>query len=91
MDNDLLPARIIPPGLTIAAELRARAWTQRDLANRMERDVRAVRAIIHGERPITNLDALGLASAFGTSVDFWTNLEYAYRRHLAQRRERDAG
>lgn len=91
MDNDLLPARIIRPGLTIAAELRARAWTQRDLANRMHRPVRVITALIRGRRPITAYDALGLADAFGTSVDFWTNLEYAYRRHLAQRRERDAG
>ena len=91
MDNDLLPARIIRPGLTIAAELRARAWTQRDLANRMRRPVRAIREIIHGERPINAYDVLGLAGAFGTSAEFWVNLEANYREHLAQRRERDAG
>jgi HTH-type transcriptional regulator/antitoxin HigA len=87
----ILPARIIPPGVTIAAELRARGWTQHDLAALMHRPVRTIRELIQGEREITERDARWLADVFGTSVEFWVNLEANYREHLAQRGERDGG
>ncbi len=97
MDNDLQPARIIPPGATIAAEIRARGWTQRDLAEMTGRPEQAISEIVHGKKEITADTALELSSAFGTSAEFWMNLEARYRLQLARKQvekqqniERDA-
>lgn len=73
-------ARLVPPGRTIARELEARGWTQRDLARSMGCTEETVRSVID-TGGVINLDvARRLASAFGTSLEFWVNLEANYRR-----------
>lgn len=89
MDENLRPARIVPPGSIIRAELEARGWTQRHLAEIMGRPARAVSEIINARREITPQTARELAAAFGTSVQFWLNLEANYRLHLAQRKQKE--
>lgn len=56
-------------------ELEARGWTQKDLARIMERPPQAISKIVKGGRQITPETALELAETFGTSAEFWTNLE----------------
>ncbi|MCK9356975.1 MAG: transcriptional regulator [Dehalococcoidia bacterium] len=90
-DNDLLPARIVPPGRIIARELARRVWSWRHLAYLMRRPEADVLTLIRGERGIGIDDAIGLAKAFGTSAEFWVNLEADYREHLARRDDKDAG
>ena len=80
------PARLVPPGRIIARELEARGWQQRDLAEIMGRPEQAISEIINDKKQITPETARELASAFGTSVDLWMNLEASYRLHLAQRK-----
>lgn len=77
-----IPAEVFPPGEYIRDELEARGWTQQDLALILGRPANAVNQIIAGKRSITPETAKGLAAAFGTSADFWMNLENAYQ--LAQ-------
>lgn len=72
------PAEVFPPGEYIRDELEARGWTQQDLAQILERPLNAVNQIISGKRGITPETAKGLAAAFGTSPEFWMNLENAY-------------
>lgn len=87
MTEHRVPARIIKPGRILARELDARGWTQKDLASIMGRPVQAINEIIKGSKQITPETALALADAFGTTAEFWLNLEANYRLNLARREQ----
>jgi HTH-type transcriptional regulator / antitoxin HigA len=88
MTQKLTPARVFPPGRTLSRELEARNWTQKDLAEIMDRPVQAINAIVKGTKQITPETALELAAAFGTSAELWTNLETNYQLYLARQDKR---
>jgi HTH-type transcriptional regulator / antitoxin HigA len=88
MTQHLVPARVFPPGRTLSRELEARNWTQKDLAEIMDRPGQTINAIVKGTKQITPDTALELAAAFGTSAEFWTNLETNYQLHLARQDKR---
>src|SRR3954471_21316402 len=71
-------AEVFPPGDFIREELEARGWTQMDLAKIIGRTQPAVNEMITGKRGITPESAVALAAAFGTSAEFWMNLETMY-------------
>lgn len=90
-DEELLPARVVSPRRILISELDAPNWTQRDLAHIMGRPYQAVNEIINGTKQITPDTALDLSQVFGTSPEFWANLEANHRAFLAkQKRDRDA-
>lgn len=74
-----IPAEIFPPGDFLKEELEARGWTQTDLAEILGRNQRVVSEIVSAKRAITPETASGLAKAFGTSAQFWMNLESAWQ------------
>ena len=73
------PAEVFPPGEFIQDELDARGWTQDDLAQIMGRPQSAINLMINDKRGISPQTALELGGAFGTSAEFWLNLDSAYR------------
>lgn len=81
------PAETFPPGEFIKEELSARDWTTRDLAERMGGDninhnQCVAQLLIYAPNKEIILDgdtAAGLAKAFGTSVEYWENLDRAWR------------
>ena len=79
-----VPAEVFKPGDLIKEELRARGWTQVDLAEILGRTTSSVNEIITGKRGITVYSAKGLGAAFGTSALFWLNMETAYRLSIAK-------
>ncbi len=83
------PARVVSPGQVIAKELEARGWTQRDLAVIMGRPYQAINEIVNGSKQITPDTARELAKAFGTSMDFWMNLESNYRLFMAEQEDKE--
>jgi HTH-type transcriptional regulator/antitoxin HigA len=85
MTQTLAPARVSPPGRILDRELKARGWTQKDLAEIMGRPHQTINGIIKGNKQITPETAIELAEALGTSAEFWTNLEAKYRLHIAQK------
>lgn len=85
MAQELRPARLTPPGRILKQELEARGWTQRDLAAILGRPEQMVSEIINGAKQITPETSVELAQAFGTSPEFWHNLEANYRLELARR------
>ena len=87
MDTEQIPAEVFPPGEFIREEIEERGWTQEDLAEILGRPLRLVNEIIMGKRGITPETANGIAAAFGTSAQFWMNLESMYR--LSRVRMRD--
>ena len=75
-------AKAFPPGEFVKEELEAREWTQQSLAEIMGRQTSVVSAIVNGKRAISLDIATELSSAFGTSVDYWMNLEKSYQQFL---------
>ena len=81
-DKDMtarVPAEVFAPGEFLAEELEARGWSQVELAEILGRPPRLVSEIIAGKRAITPETAIGLAAAFGSSPQFWMNLETSYQ------------
>src|SRR5450830_581961 len=83
------PARPVAPGRILRRELEERGWTQQDLASIVDRPPQVINQIVQGKKQITPDTAIEFAQALGTSAEFWTNLEAAYRLQLAARQEPD--
>lgn len=77
--NARVPAEVFPPGEFLREELEARDWSQQELADILDRPPRLISELIAGKRAITPETAKGLADAFGTSPDYWMNLESQYQ------------
>jgi HTH-type transcriptional regulator/antitoxin HigA len=84
MSTELHPAQLVLPGRILKQELEARGWTQRDLAAILGRPEQAISEIITGSKQITPETSVELGQAFGTSPEFWHNLEANYRLELAR-------
>ena len=75
----------IHPGEVLADELQEIAVTPTELARQLRVPANRVTQIIQGKRSITGDTALRLGHWFGTSAQFWLNLQSAYDIRLAQR------
>ena len=84
MEN-LVPAEVFPPGEFLNDELKARGWSQTDLAEIMGRSINVVNEVISAKRGVTPETAQALADALGGSAQFWLNLESMYRLSLLTR------
>ena len=78
-------AEAFPPGEFIKDELEAREWTQDDLSEITGLTPPVISNVINGKRPISLEIASSLAGAFGTSAQFWMNLETAYQLFVETR------
>ena len=79
MNDKIIPAEIFHAGEFLKEELEARDLAQTELAEIIGRPTQAINEIILGKRGITPETAKGLAAAFGTSAEYWINLETAYQ------------
>ena len=77
-----LPA--IHPGEHLAEELRALDMSAAELARKIDVPTNRITQILNGTRAITGDTALRLAHFFGTSAQFWMNLQSLYDLRLAQ-------
>jgi HTH-type transcriptional regulator/antitoxin HigA len=77
--NARIPAEVFSPGEFLREELEAREWSQQELADILGRPPRLISELIAGKRAITPETARGLAEAFGTSAEYWMNLESQYQ------------
>ncbi len=75
----------IHPGVHLAEELKELGITAAELARQIDVPVNRVTAIINGQRSITADTALRLGHWFGTSPEFWLNLQTLYELRLARR------
>lgn len=78
-------AQAFPPGEFIREELEARGWTQGDFAEIMGRQSSTISGLINGKRAVSPAIASDLAAAFGTTAQFWMNLETAYQLFVENR------
>ena len=68
----------IPPGEHLQEYLDDYGWSARELARRLAVPHNRVSAILGGDRAITADTALRLGRLFGSSPEFWLNLQMRY-------------
>lgn len=76
--------KAIHPGEHLAEELAALGMSAAALAREIRVPTNRITGIINGERAITGDTALRLGHFFGTSPEFWLNLQSLYELRLAQ-------
>jgi len=76
----------IHPGEHLAEELEALDMSAAELARMIDVPTNRVTQILNGTRAITGDTALRLAHFFGTSAQFWLNLQSLYDLRLAQQK-----
>ena len=74
----------IHPGEHLAEELDALGMSAAELGRRLDVPTNRVTGILNGQRAITGDTALRLAHFFGTSPEFWLNLQQAYELDIAR-------
>jgi addiction module HigA family antidote len=74
----------IHPGEHLAEELAELNMSAAELPRQIEVPVNRVTAIINGQRSITADTAIRLGHWFGTSPEFWLNLQKLYELRVAQ-------
>jgi addiction module HigA family antidote len=74
----------IHPGAHIAEELKELGMSAAELARKMDVPTNRVTGILNGQRAITGDTALRLAHFFGTSAEFWLNLQSLYELRIAE-------
>ncbi len=76
----------IHPGEHLAEELKELGMSAAELARRLDVPTNRVTEILNGKRAITGDTALRLAHFFGTSAEFWINLQSLYELRIAQKK-----
>ena len=76
----------IHPGKTLREDLDALGMSPAELARRIEVPVNRITEILGGGSPITGDTALRLGRFFGTSGEFWLNLQKLYELRRAEQR-----
>jgi len=74
----------IHPGEHLAEELNVLGLSAAELARQLHVPTNRITAILNGERGITADTALRLGHWFGTSPEFWLNLQAMYELRSAQ-------
>lgn len=76
----------IHPGQHLAEELATLELSAAELARRLQVPTNRVTEILNGRRGITGDTALRLAHFFGTTAEFWLNLQSLYDIREARRK-----
>ena len=76
----------IHPGEHLLEELKELGISAAELARKLDVPTNRVTAIVRGQRGITGDTALRLAHFFGTSAEFWLNLQSLYELRLADKK-----
>ncbi len=74
----------IHPGNYLSEELKELGISAPELARQIDVPVNRVTGIINAQRAITTDTALRLGHWFGTSAEFWLNLQKLYELRLAR-------
>ena len=74
----------IPPGEHLAVEPDELGMSAAELARQLEVLTNRITEILNGRRAITGDTALRLAHFFGTTAEFWLNLQSLYEIRVAE-------
>lgn len=76
----------IHPGEHLAEELSELGMSASALARAIQVPANRITAILNGQRSVSGDTALRLGHFFGTTPEFWLNLQTLYEIRLAQRK-----
>jgi antitoxin HigA-1 len=76
----------IHPGEHLREELQELGMSAAELARRLRVPTNRITAILNGRRAITGDTALRLAHFFGTTAEFWLNLQSLYEIRIAEKK-----
>ena len=76
----------IHPGEHLAEQLEALDMSAAELARRLKVPTNRITEILNGRRAVTGDTALRLGHFFGTSPEFWLNLQKLYELRLAEQK-----
>jgi addiction module HigA family antidote len=76
----------IHPGEHLREELEELAISAAELARKLDVPTNRITGILNGQRAVTGDTALRLSHFFGTSAEFWLNLQSLYELRLAQQK-----
>ena len=74
----------IHPGEHLAEQLKELGMSAAELGRRLNVPTNRITGILNGQRAITGDSALRLAHFFGTSAEFWLNLQKLYDLRVAE-------
>ena len=75
----------IHPGEHLAEQLEELGMSAAELARRIKVPTNRVTQVVNGQRAITGDTALRLGHFFGTSAEFWLNLQKLFELRVAER------
>jgi addiction module HigA family antidote len=81
-----MPITAIHPGEHLAEELEALEMSASELARNLDVPANRITAILKGQRGLTGDTALRLGHFFGTSAEFWLNLQSLYDLRIAEKK-----
>ena len=76
----------IHPGEHLAEQLRELGMSAAKLGRQLKVPTNRITGILNGQRAVTGDSALRLAHFFGTSAEFWLNLQSLYELRLAEKK-----
>ena len=76
-----------PVASFLVEELKARNWSIDDLSAQSKLSPKVIQGILH-IKPLEEDQAAGLGRAFGTSAEYWINLDRAFWSGLEQELDR---
>jgi antitoxin HigA-1 len=74
----------VHPGRILAEDLADAGISMNQLAKAIRVPMNRISAIIHGQRGITGDTAVRLARYWGTTAEYWMNLQSRYELEIAQ-------
>ena len=81
-----MPITAIHLGDHLAEELQTLNLSAAELARQLKVPTNRITGILNGQRAITGDTALRLGHFFGTSAEFWLNLQSLYELRLAEKK-----
>jgi addiction module HigA family antidote len=76
----------IHPGEHLAEQLTELGMSAAELGRQLKVPTNRITGILNGQRAITGDSALRLAHFFGTSAEFWLNLQKVYELRVAEQK-----
>src|SRR6202140_3848029 len=84
-ERGFMARQAIHPGEHLAEQLEALKMSAAELARQLKVPTNRITHILNGQRAITGDTALRLGHFFGTSAEFWLNLQKLYELRVAER------
>src|ERR1700678_4238134 len=78
--------RAIHPGEHLSEQIEALKMSAAELARQIKVPTKRITHVLNGQRAITGDTALRLGHFFGTSGEFWLNLQKLHELRLAQQK-----